>query len=47
VGLGAVLGCAYLFLSLPMKTIYACLIWNAIGLAVYFLYGQKRASAAR
>ena len=45
VGLGAILGCAYLFASLPMKTIMACLAWNAIGLAVYFLYGQRRATA--
>jgi len=44
VGLGAVLGCAYLFISLPVKTILACLIWNAVGLAVYFLYGRRRAA---
>jgi APA family basic amino acid/polyamine antiporter len=45
VGLGAIGGCAYLFASLPMMTIMACLAWNAIGLAVYFLYGQRRATA--
>ena len=44
VGLGAIGGCAYLFISLPVKTILACFIWNAIGLAVYFLYGRKRAA---
>jgi APA family basic amino acid/polyamine antiporter len=44
VGLGAIGGCAYLFISLPMQTIMACFGWNAIGLAVYFLYGQKRAT---
>jgi APA family basic amino acid/polyamine antiporter len=44
VGLGAIGGCAYLFISLPVKTILACLIWNAIGLAVYFLYGRRRAA---
>lgn len=43
VGIGAVAGCAYLFVSLPMMTIMACLAWNAIGLAVYVLYGQRRA----
>lgn len=42
VGLGAVLGCAYLFVSLPVKTIGACLLWNLVGLSVYFLYGRKR-----
>ncbi len=46
VGLGAMGGCAYLFISLPMQTILACLGWNAVGLVVYFLYGQKRATAA-
>ncbi|MFZ2995294.1 amino acid permease [Sphingobium sp.] len=46
VGLGAIGGCAYLFASLPMKTIMACLAWNAVGLAVYFLYGQRRAVIA-
>ena len=45
VGIGAVLGCAYLFISLPMKTIMACFAWNAVGLLVYFAYGQKRAVA--
>ncbi|PNQ03105.1 amino acid permease [Sphingobium sp. SA916] len=44
VGLGAIGGCAYLFISLPAKTILACLLWNAIGLAVYFLYGRRRAA---
>jgi len=43
VGLGAVCGCAYLFVSLPTKTILWCLVWNAIGLAVYFLYSRRRA----
>lgn len=45
VGLGAIGGCAYLFISLPMQTIMACFGWNALGLVVYFLYGQKRATA--
>ena len=46
VGLGAIAGCAYLFISLPRDTILACFGWNALGLVVYFLYGQKRAVAA-
>ncbi|OHD00001.1 MAG: amino acid permease [Sphingomonadales bacterium GWF1_63_6] len=45
VGLGAICGCAYLFISLPRDTILACFGWNALGLVVYFLYGQKRATA--
>ncbi len=47
VGLGAIGGCAYLFISLPLTTILACFAWNAIGLLVYILYGQKRAAAAQ
>tara|TARA_R110000787_G_scaffold34891_12_gene90070 strand:- start:25124 stop:26521 length:1398 start_codon:yes stop_codon:yes gene_type:complete len=47
VGLGAICGCAYLFISLPTDTILACFGWNALGLVVYFLYGQKRAVAAQ
>jgi APA family basic amino acid/polyamine antiporter len=46
VGIGAVAGCAYLFISLPMKTIFACAAWNAVGLAFYWLYGQRRAAVA-
>lgn len=46
VGIGAVAGCAYLFISLPVKTLIACAIWNAIGLLVYFAYGRHRAAAA-
>jgi APA family basic amino acid/polyamine antiporter len=47
VGIGAMAGCAYLFISLPMKTIIACGVWNLIGLAVYFLYGRQRAVVSR
>ena len=38
----AVLGCLYLFFSLPSATQVRFLIWNAIGLAVYFAYGRAR-----
>jgi APA family basic amino acid/polyamine antiporter len=37
VGTLAILGCAYLFFSLPMLTIQRFLLWNAIGLAIYVL----------
>jgi basic amino acid/polyamine antiporter, APA family len=42
VGPAAVLGCLYLFASLPAKTQEYFLIWNAIGLVVYFGYGRAR-----
>ena len=47
VGPGAVLGCLYLFASLPAKTILACLIWNAIGVGVYLAYGRRHAVLGR
>lgn len=46
VGIGAIGGCAYLFLNLPTKTILACVLWNAIGLGVYLLYGRQRATSS-
>ena len=46
VGLGAILGCTYLFLSLPTKTLLWCLVWNAIGLGVYLVYGRRRSKLA-
>ena len=42
VGPVAVIGCLYLFASLPMRTQHYFLIWNAIGLIVYFAYGRAR-----
>ncbi len=42
VGPVAVAGCLYLFVSLPAKTQEYFLIWNAIGLVVYFAYGRAR-----
>jgi basic amino acid/polyamine antiporter, APA family len=44
VGPGAVLGCAYLFFSLPSQTILWCLAWNAIGFALYAFYGRRRSA---
>ena len=46
VGPGAILGCLWLFSSLPTKTILWCLLWNAIGLAVYAVYGRRRSLLA-
>jgi APA family basic amino acid/polyamine antiporter len=42
VGGFGVLGCFYLFLSLPSKTQVYFLIWNAIGLAVYAATARRR-----
>ena len=43
----AILGCLYLFTSLQVMTQKSFLIWNAIGLVVYFAYGPRvRATAA-
>jgi APA family basic amino acid/polyamine antiporter len=40
---GAILGCGYLFMSLQHVTQVSFLIWNGIGLLVYFLYARARA----
>ncbi|MDY6948777.1 MAG: amino acid permease [Pseudomonadota bacterium] len=47
VALGAIIGCAYLFHSLPMVTKVTFLIWNAIGIAVYFAYARFQSVLAR
>ncbi|WP_188237499.1 amino acid permease [Sphingopyxis sp. LK2115] len=41
----AVLGCIYLFFSLPLQTQFWFLVWNIAGLAVYFLYARRHAVA--
>jgi APA family basic amino acid/polyamine antiporter len=43
VGGVAVFGCAYLFMNLPAKTQLWFLIWNILGVAVYFLYSRRNA----
>jgi APA family basic amino acid/polyamine antiporter len=47
VGVLTVLGCLYLIVSLPSQTIVRFLLWNVIGLIVYFLYGRSRSLAGR
>jgi len=44
---GAILGCLYLFYSLPSKTQLYFLYAHLIGAAVYFLYGVRRSALAR
>ncbi|MGK6321863.1 amino acid permease [Sphingomonas sp. DT-51] len=46
VGTIGVLGCAYLFFSLPQRTQLYFLLWNVAGLAVYLLWGRRRAAIA-
>jgi basic amino acid/polyamine antiporter, APA family len=47
VGGVAIIGCAYLFYSLPYFTKVWFLIWNVAGLILYFLYGSRRSVAGR
>ena len=47
VGTLTILGCLYLIASLPVGTLIRFLIWNAIGLAVYFAYSRSRSLAAQ
>jgi APA family basic amino acid/polyamine antiporter len=47
IGTLAVLGCVYLLISLPEKTLVRFVIWNAIGLVAYFLYGRGRSLLGR
>jgi len=44
---GAILGCLYLFSSLPVKTQTYFLYAHVIGFAVYFLYGVRKSALAR
>jgi APA family basic amino acid/polyamine antiporter len=42
VGTLAILGCAYLIFSLPNSTLVRFLLWNVIGIAIYFVYSRSR-----
>ncbi len=46
VGTLAILGCLYLLFSLPSSTIIRFVVWNAIGLCVYFAYGRRHSEVA-
>ncbi|HEY5757609.1 MAG TPA: amino acid permease [Steroidobacter sp.] len=43
----AIAGCAYLFVSLPGVTKLTFLIWNALGIVVYFVYARFQSALAR
>nr|WP_223799831.1 amino acid permease [Sphingomonas nostoxanthinifaciens] len=45
VGTLTVLGCLYLMISLPVMTLVRFVLWNAIGLAFYLVYGRSRSIA--
>jgi APA family basic amino acid/polyamine antiporter len=47
VGPVAILGCLYLFWSLPLQTQVWFAIWNAIGLFLYFVYSRGASLLAR
>jgi len=47
VGPLAALGCIYLFLSLPHTTQLYFLVWNVVGLVLYFLYSRRNALIAK
>ena len=47
IGIGGILGCLYLFISLPTKTQLFFLAAQGIGLILYFIYGHGAAAKAR
>ncbi|MCG2840054.1 amino acid permease [Sandaracinobacter sp. RS1-74] len=46
VGGVAIIGCLYLFFSLPSSTQLYFLLWNLIGILIYLLFGRRRANPA-
>jgi APA family basic amino acid/polyamine antiporter len=47
IGLFGILGCAYLFHSLPQRTQLWFLGAHVVGIAIYLLYGARRSVAGR
>jgi APA family basic amino acid/polyamine antiporter len=43
----AIAGCAYLFVSLPGVTKVTFVIWNTLGIVVYFIYARFQSALAR
>ena len=46
-GMIGILGCAYLFYNLPVTTQRWFVLWNAIGLGIYFVYASHNAHRTR
>ncbi|MDT4879829.1 putative amino acid permease YhdG [compost metagenome] len=47
VGPVAILGCLYLFWSLPQRTQLWFLVWNAVGIVVYLAYSRRNSMLAK
>ncbi|HEX8061588.1 MAG TPA: amino acid permease [Allosphingosinicella sp.] len=47
VGVGGILGCLYLFYSLPWTTQRYFIIAHVVGLAIYFAYGARKSVASQ
>jgi len=47
VGIFGILGCAYLFYSLPRNTQVWFVTWNVAGLFIYFLFASRSAHRTR
>jgi APA family basic amino acid/polyamine antiporter len=47
VGPLGVVGCLYLFTSLPSITIMLFFAWNALGLLVYFVFARRNSELAK
>ncbi|MBD4922154.1 hypothetical protein GUF69_03140, partial [Xanthomonas citri pv. citri] len=43
----AILGCLYLFWSLPSTTQGWFLVWNVLGVVVYVAYGRRNSRLAK
>jgi len=46
VGVFAILGCLYLFVSLPQATQVRFGVWTLVGVAVYLAYGRRKSRLA-
>jgi APA family basic amino acid/polyamine antiporter len=47
VGIGGILGCLYLFVSLPVTTQLYFLAAHVVGILIYLGYGARRSVAGR